>query len=144
MKTIQIDVALVDGTNMTNAGWKVPYDQRPIVSRMVEPHATLESVLVWARSEFEAEFSVVTFQDAGATLDFFHGDDNEIVEPKYMQARGVTVVRSDGLARWNVPPAEASIGEMVSAKEAGVFVGEPQKPYWNDPLRWYQFGVEDL
>lgn len=129
METIQIEIALVDGSGRVDAGWQMPYSQRPIVGLMVDTDATLESVFAQARSKFEIQFPGVNLHDAGFTLDFFHGDESEPVVPRYMQARGVTIVGPDGFAWWNVSPKEARISEMLAAKKLGIFVGDPLKPY---------------
>jgi hypothetical protein len=60
------------------------------------------------------------------------GDEEEgpaVLKHKYLHLTRVATVNDRGLARWDVRPLEASIGDLQRAAEAGLIDGDPLRPY---------------
>jgi hypothetical protein len=52
-----------------------------------------------------------------------------VLKNKYLHLTRVASVDDQGLARWDVPPLEARIGDLLRASEAGLVDGDPLRPY---------------
>jgi len=60
------------------------------------------------------------------------GDEEDgpaVLSHKYLHLRRVATVDAAGLARWDVRPLDAPIGDLLRAAEAGLLGGDPLRPY---------------
>ena len=130
-RTHEAYVALVKGNQEPESfdeDCQRPYSDRPLVLVIADESDSLAAVLAEATARFEGSHPG-DYTDAGRSIDFYRGDPLEAVIPTIPTTKTVTITSPDGLAIWHVAPEDASIGDLVLARERKVFPGDPLRPY---------------